>query len=140
MHFKTHTEAMATMLYFFFYNEIYPKEKIGPTGRIKLFNDAMEGLIGGLIWKLKTTYPQFCTLPHLIAIYQLLNNLFQKRFCPINLSKINYFLLSPARSSNDTRLNSSRIRLRTRLPYCTSNSSALRLVVAWVFILCFDCR
>jgi len=32
-HFKSHTEAMATMLDFFFYNEISPKEKMGPTGR-----------------------------------------------------------------------------------------------------------
>ena len=45
----------------------------GTTGTTKFFNDASEGLIGGLIWKLKTTYPQFCTLPHLIAIYQYLD-------------------------------------------------------------------
>ena len=32
-HFKSHTEAMATMLDFFSYNEISPKEKLGPTGR-----------------------------------------------------------------------------------------------------------
>lgn len=32
-HFKSHTEAMATMLDFFFYNEISPKEKLGPTGQ-----------------------------------------------------------------------------------------------------------
>lgn len=32
-HFKSHTEAMATMLDFFFYNEISPREKLGPTGR-----------------------------------------------------------------------------------------------------------
>jgi hypothetical protein len=32
-HFRSHTEAMATMLDFFFYNEISPKEKLGPTGR-----------------------------------------------------------------------------------------------------------
>lgn len=32
-HFKTHTEAMTTMLDFFFYNEISPKENLGPTGR-----------------------------------------------------------------------------------------------------------
>ncbi|MCM4174047.1 hypothetical protein DHD32_21485 [Arenibacter sp. TNZ] len=31
--FKSHTEAMATMLDFFFYNEISPREKLGPTGR-----------------------------------------------------------------------------------------------------------
>jgi hypothetical protein len=45
----------------------------GTTGTTKFFNDAAEGLIGGLIWKLKTTYPQYCTLPHLIAIYQYLD-------------------------------------------------------------------
>lgn len=32
-HFKSHTEAMATMLDFFFYNEISPKEQLGPTAR-----------------------------------------------------------------------------------------------------------
>ncbi|OBX25719.1 type IV secretory system conjugative DNA transfer family protein [Gelidibacter algens] len=45
----------------------------GTTGTTKFFNDAAEGLIGGLIWKLKTDYPKFCTLPHLIAVYQYLN-------------------------------------------------------------------
>jgi hypothetical protein len=45
----------------------------GSTGTTKFFNDAAEGLIGGLIWKLKSDYPQFCTLPHLIAIYQMLD-------------------------------------------------------------------
>ena len=39
----------------------------------KFFTDAAEGLIGGLIWKLKTAYPEYCTLPHLIAIYQYLD-------------------------------------------------------------------
>ena len=34
MHFKTHTETMEAILDFFFYNEISPKEKLGPTGRI----------------------------------------------------------------------------------------------------------
>jgi hypothetical protein len=43
------------------------------TGTTKFFNDAAEGLIGGLIWKLKTDYPNYCTLPHLIAIYQFLD-------------------------------------------------------------------
>ena len=32
-HFRSHTEALETMLDFFFYNEISPKEKLGPTGR-----------------------------------------------------------------------------------------------------------
>jgi hypothetical protein len=45
----------------------------GPSGTTKFFNDAAEGLIGGLIWKLKTSYPEFCSLPHLIAIYQYLD-------------------------------------------------------------------
>lgn len=45
----------------------------GTSGTSKFFNDAAEGLIGGLIWKLKTSYPKFCTLPHLIAIYQYLD-------------------------------------------------------------------
>jgi len=45
----------------------------GVTGTTKFFNDAAEGLIGGLIWKLKTDYPEYCTLPHLIAIYQMLD-------------------------------------------------------------------
>ncbi|MCC4227720.1 type IV secretory system conjugative DNA transfer family protein [Zunongwangia profunda] len=45
----------------------------GTSGTTKFFNDAAEGLIGGLIWKLKTSYSQFCTLPHLIAIYQYLD-------------------------------------------------------------------
>lgn len=45
----------------------------GSAGTTKFFNDAAEGLIGGLIWKLRTSYPHFCTLPHLIAIYQFLD-------------------------------------------------------------------
>ena len=32
-HFKSHTEALETMLDFFFYNEISPHERLGPTGR-----------------------------------------------------------------------------------------------------------
>ena len=31
--FKSHTEALETMLDFFFYNEISPHERLGPTGR-----------------------------------------------------------------------------------------------------------
>ena len=49
------------------------QKESGTTGTTKFFNDAAEGLIGGLIWKLKTSYPHFCTLPHLIAIYQFLD-------------------------------------------------------------------
>ena len=32
-HFKTHTEALSTMLDFFLYNEISPKEKFGPRAK-----------------------------------------------------------------------------------------------------------
>ena len=56
----------------------------GTTGTTRFFNDAAEGLIGGLIWKLKTTYPQFCTLPHLIAIYQFLDTDSLIRFLETN--------------------------------------------------------
>ncbi|MFS4467496.1 type IV secretory system conjugative DNA transfer family protein [Maribacter sp. 2210JD10-5] len=49
------------------------QKETGASGSSKFFNDAAEGLIGGLIWKLKTAYPEYCTLPHLIAIYQLLD-------------------------------------------------------------------
>ncbi len=49
------------------------QKEAGSIGATKFFNDAAEGLIGGLIWKLKTDYPQYCTLPHLIAVYQFLD-------------------------------------------------------------------
>ena len=42
-------------------------------GSSKFFNDAVEGLLGGLIWKLKTDHAKYCTLPHLIATYQYLD-------------------------------------------------------------------
>lgn len=42
----------------------------GSNSTSKFFNDAVEGLLSGMIWKLKTSYPQFCTLPHLIVIFQ----------------------------------------------------------------------
>nr|WP_268225696.1 TraM recognition domain-containing protein [Sinomicrobium oceani] len=45
----------------------------GAFGTSRFFNDAVEGLIAGLIWKLRTDYPKYCTLPHVIAIYQLLD-------------------------------------------------------------------
>jgi len=49
------------------------QKESGAMGTSKFFNDAAEGLIGGLIWKLKTDYPQYCTLPHLISVYQYLD-------------------------------------------------------------------
>ena len=39
----------------------------------RFFNDAVEGLLAGLIWKLKTSYPELCTLPHVIAIFQTMS-------------------------------------------------------------------
>jgi len=39
-------------------------------GSSKFFHDAVEGLLGGLMWKLRTEHPKYCTLPHLIAVYQ----------------------------------------------------------------------
>ncbi|WP_127025034.1 type IV secretory system conjugative DNA transfer family protein [Flagellimonas beolgyonensis] len=38
----------------------------------RFFKDAAEGLISGLIWRLKTDYPDICTLPHLMALFQQL--------------------------------------------------------------------
>lgn len=49
------------------------QKESGTSSTSKFFTDAAEGLIGGLIWKLKTAYPAYCTLPHLIAIYQYLD-------------------------------------------------------------------
>ena len=43
------------------------------TGSNKFFSDAVEGLLSGMIWKMKTAYPDFCTLPHIIALFQSLS-------------------------------------------------------------------
>ncbi|ALJ04484.1 mobilization protein [Pseudalgibacter alginicilyticus] len=53
-------------------NLLEQRESIA-SGSSKFFNDAVEGLLGGLIWKLKTAHPKYCTLPHLIATYQYLD-------------------------------------------------------------------
>ena len=42
------------------------------SGSSRFFNDAVEGILSGMIWKLRTYHPQYCTLPHLIALYQLM--------------------------------------------------------------------
>ena len=39
-------------------------------GSNKFFSDAVEGLLSGIIWKMKTSYPDYCTLPHIIALFQ----------------------------------------------------------------------
>ncbi|WP_417444184.1 type IV secretory system conjugative DNA transfer family protein [Joostella sp.] len=41
-------------------------------GSNKFFSDAVEGLLSGMIWKMKTGYPDFCTLPHIMALFQTL--------------------------------------------------------------------
>ena len=52
----------------------------------RFFKDAVEGLISGLIWRLKTDYPDFCTIPHLIALYQQLNTKGLIRFLKGNMT------------------------------------------------------
>jgi len=49
------------------------QKETGASGSSKFFNDAVEGLLGGMIWKMKTAFPDYCTLPHLIAMYQYLD-------------------------------------------------------------------
>jgi hypothetical protein len=41
-------------------------------GSGKFFTDAVEGLLAGMIWRLATSHPKYCTLPHLMALYQQL--------------------------------------------------------------------
>lgn len=57
-----------------------------PSGSTKFFNDAVEGILGGLIWKLKISYPDFCSIPHLIAIYQLMDSQQLIRFLSSDLT------------------------------------------------------
>ena len=52
----------------------------------RFFNDAVEGLLAGLIWKLKTDYPDFCTLPHVIALFQSMNTKKMVAFLSSNLT------------------------------------------------------
>ncbi|MFS4494703.1 type IV secretory system conjugative DNA transfer family protein [Maribacter sp. 2308TA10-17] len=49
------------------------QKESGSVGSTKFFSDAAEGLLAGLIWKQKTSYPEYCTLPHIITIFQFLN-------------------------------------------------------------------
>lgn len=53
-------------------NLLEQKESVA-SGSSKFFNDAVEGLLGGLIWRLKTAHQDYCTLPHLIATYQYMD-------------------------------------------------------------------
>lgn len=58
----------------------------GNIGASKFFNDAVEGLIGGLVWRLKEDYPEYCTIPHMIAIYQYLTTTELVEFLSANLT------------------------------------------------------
>jgi type IV secretory pathway TraG/TraD family ATPase VirD4 len=52
----------------------------------RFFKDAVEGLIGGLIWRLKTDYEDYCTIPHLIALYQHLDTKALVKFLKADLT------------------------------------------------------
>ncbi|MCF6348063.1 MAG: TraM recognition domain-containing protein [Flavobacteriaceae bacterium] len=52
----------------------------------RFFKDAVEGLIGGLIWRLKTDYKDYCTIPHLIALYQYLDTKALVKFLKADLT------------------------------------------------------
>ncbi|PCE63144.1 mobilization protein [Sediminicola luteus] len=43
------------------------------SGAARFFDDAVEGLLAGIIWRLRTDFPGFCSLPHLMALYQTLD-------------------------------------------------------------------
>ncbi len=58
----------------------------GSSGASRFFNDAVEGLIGGMIWRLKTDYKDYCTLPHLIALYQHLSTKALVKFLSADLT------------------------------------------------------
>ncbi|MCM4157840.1 TraM recognition domain-containing protein [Gramella sp. AN32] len=58
------------------------------SGSSKFFNDAAEGIIGGLIWKLKTDHPKYCTLPHMIAIFQQLSTYELVNFLSSNVTSM----------------------------------------------------
>mgnify|MGYP003624206758 CR=1 FL=1 len=45
----------------------------GSSGTTRFFQDAVEGLIAGMIWRLKEDFPDYCTIPHMIALYQFLD-------------------------------------------------------------------
>ncbi|MHA7944935.1 type IV secretory system conjugative DNA transfer family protein [Formosa sp. 3Alg 14/1] len=52
----------------------------------RFFNDAVEGLLAGMIWKMKTDYPKLCTLPHIIALFQSLTTKRLIAFLSTNLT------------------------------------------------------
>lgn len=58
----------------------------GSSGTSKFFQDAVEGLIGGLIWRLKEDFEDYCTIPHMIALYQYLDTEQLVRFLSADLT------------------------------------------------------
>nr|WP_318543138.1 type IV secretion system DNA-binding domain-containing protein [Marixanthotalea marina] len=63
-----HEESVNALARVLIENLLEQGESVNATTRF--FNDAVEGLLAGLIWKLRTDYPKYCTLPHLIALFQ----------------------------------------------------------------------
>ena len=55
------------------------------TGTNKFFTDAVEGLLSGLIWKMKTSYPEICTLPHIIMLFQAMSTKKLEKFLKSDL-------------------------------------------------------
>ena len=66
-------------------NLLEKKESVS-SGNSKFFNDAAEGIIAGLIWKLKTDHPSYCSLPHMIALFQQLTTYELVDFLSTNLT------------------------------------------------------
>ncbi|MCR9228340.1 MAG: type IV secretion system DNA-binding domain-containing protein [Flavobacteriaceae bacterium] len=58
----------------------------GSSGTSRFFQDAVEGLIGGLIWRLKEDFKDYCTVPHMIALYQYLDTEQLVRFLSADLT------------------------------------------------------
>ncbi|QCX41109.1 type IV secretory system conjugative DNA transfer family protein [Aureibaculum algae] len=71
-HYLENEESVNQILRVLMENLLEQKESV-VTGTSRFFNYAAEGLVGGLIWKLKTNYPKCCTVTHVIAIFQYLD-------------------------------------------------------------------
>jgi len=75
-------------------NLLEQKDEVN-SGNGKFFSDAVEGLLAGLIWRLKTDHKELCTLPHLMALYQQLNTKSLLKFLsasPISKAMANAFI------------------------------------------------
>lgn len=64
-------EAVNEVAYVLMSNLLEQREE-GSSDSGKFFSDAVEGLLAGMIWRLRSDYPNICTLPHLIALFQQL--------------------------------------------------------------------